>query len=281
MNHIVLSSILLIQVLVSGRFLRSQEDVKKYKWACMFGELEVPAELVGDGVLRCHTPSHEAGRVPFYITCSNRFACSEVREFEFRDRSVQDVDLVDGGSTASDETYLYMRFGKLLSLGSGTTQTPDHRTAAENSHICNKISALLKDDTEWEQMLNFTTHDECSADNMKDQLLQKLLKEKLHVWLLQKIAEGGKGPSILDEGGQGVLHFAAALGYDWAIPPTIAAGVSVNFRDANGWTALHWAAYYGRWELPSNFTTFCCLYKFISSLDCRLLFFTLIYVEFG
>ncbi|KAL0411452.1 UNVERIFIED_CONTAM: Calcium-transporting ATPase 4, endoplasmic reticulum-type [Sesamum latifolium] len=37
------------------------------------------------------------------------------------------------------------------------------------------------------------------------------------------------------------------FGYDWAIPPTIAAtGVSVNFGDANGWTALHWAAYYRR-----------------------------------
>ncbi|KAL0362098.1 UNVERIFIED_CONTAM: Calmodulin-binding transcription activator 3 [Sesamum calycinum] len=35
--------------------------------------------------------------------------------------------------------------------------------------------------------------------------------------------DGGKGPNVLDLGGQGVLHFVAALGYDWAIPPTIAA----------------------------------------------------------
>ncbi|KAL0411438.1 UNVERIFIED_CONTAM: Calcium-transporting ATPase 4, endoplasmic reticulum-type, partial [Sesamum latifolium] len=42
---------------------------------------------------------------------------------------------------------------------------------------------------------------------------------------VEKVAEGGKGPNVL---GQVVLHFAAALGYDWAIPPTIAtAGVSV------------------------------------------------------
>ncbi|KAL8034214.1 hypothetical protein ABFX02_12G012700 [Erythranthe guttata] len=237
-----------IKVLVSGRFLRRQEEVDKYKWACMFGELEVPAEIVGDGVLRCHTPSHDAGRIPFYITCSNRLACSEVREFDFRTRSVQDVDLMDGGGTiTSDETHLYTRFGKLLSLESGTPKNSSvHSNAAETSHLCSKISLLLKDDTEWEQMLNFSKQDECSADKIKDQLLQKLLKEKLHVWLLEKIAEGGKGPNVLDDGGQGVLHFAAALGYDWAIPPTIAAGVSVNFRDANGWTALHWAAYYGR-----------------------------------
>ncbi|GKV51902.1 hypothetical protein SLEP1_g58520 [Rubroshorea leprosula] len=68
----------------------------------------------------------------------------------------------------------------------------------------------------------------------------------MHVWLLQKVAEGGKGPSLLDEGGQGVLHFAAALGYDWTFEPTIVAGAGVNVHDVNGWTALHWAASCGR-----------------------------------
>ncbi|KAL2531409.1 Calmodulin-binding transcription activator 3 [Abeliophyllum distichum] len=235
-----------IKVLIMGRFLKSQEELGKYKWACMFGELEVPAEVVTDGVLRCHTPLHGSGRVPFYITCSNRLACSEVREFEFRTSVVQDVDVTDLGSADSDETLLHMRFQKLLSLGSVTPQTSRVSSEADTSHLCSKISALLKDDAEWQQMLNLTTQNEFSPDKIRDQLLQKLLKEKLHYWLLQKVTEGGKGPSVLDEGGQGVLHFAAALGYHWAIPPTIAACVSVNFRDANGWTALHWAAYYGR-----------------------------------
>ncbi|XP_022893605.1 calmodulin-binding transcription activator 3-like isoform X3 [Olea europaea var. sylvestris] len=234
------------KVLIMGRFLKSQEEVGKYKWACMFGELEVPAEVITDGVLGCHTPLHESGRVPFYITCSNRLACSEVREFEFRTRAAQDMDVTEIGSSESDEALLHMRFGKLLSLGSVTPQTSHVNGEAETSDLCGKISALLKDDAEWEQMLNLTTQDEFSPDKIKDQLLQKLFKEKLHYWLLQNVTEGGKGPSLLDEDGQGVLHFAAALGYDWAIPPTIAAGVSVDFRDANGWTALHWAAYHGR-----------------------------------
>ncbi|CAI9767012.1 unnamed protein product [Fraxinus pennsylvanica] len=233
------------KVLIMGRFLKSQEEVEKCKWACMFGELEVPAEVITDSVLRCHTPLHGSGRVPFYITCSNRLACSEVREFEFRNSAVQDMDVTKLGSSNSDETLLHMRFGKLLSLGSFTPQTSRVNSEAENSDLCSKISALLNDEAEWEQML-ITTQDEFSPEKIKDQLLQKLLKEKLHYWLLQKVTEGGKGPSLLDEGGQGVLHFAAALGYYWAIPPTIAAGVSVDFRDANGWTALHWAAYYGR-----------------------------------
>ncbi|CAI9758229.1 unnamed protein product [Fraxinus pennsylvanica] len=231
-----------IKVVIMGKFL-SHKEVEKYKWACMFGELEVPVEIIADGVLCCCILSNKTGRVPFYVTCSNRLACSEVREFEFRTTDVRDVDIADAGSVISGETVLHKRFGKLLSLGS--VQTSIQKGSAEND-LCCKISSLLKDDTEWEQMLNLTMQDEFSADRVQDRLLQKLLKEKLYYWLLQKVAEGGKGPNILDEEGQGVLHFAAALGYDWAIQPTIAAGVSVNFRDANGWTALHWAAYYGR-----------------------------------
>lgn len=236
-----------IKVLITGRFLKSQQEVENCSWACMFGELEVPAEVIADGVLRCHTPVQKAGRVPFYITCSNRLACSEVREFEFRVTEGQDVDVANPNSCSSSESLLHMRFGKLLSLESFVSQTSPPISEDNVSYISSKINSLLRDDdNEWEEMLHLTNENNFMAEKVKDQLLQKLLKEKLHVWLLQKVAEGGKGPNILDEGGQGVLHFAAALGYDWAVPPTIAAGVSVNFRDVNGWTALHWAASYGR-----------------------------------
>uniref|UniRef100_A0A5B6Z4F1 Putative calmodulin-binding transcription activator 3 n=1 Tax=Davidia involucrata TaxID=16924 RepID=A0A5B6Z4F1_DAVIN len=235
-----------MKVLITGRFLESQQYVDKCKWSCMFGELEVPAEVIADGVLRCHTPLHQAGRVPFYVTCSNRLACSEVREFEYRADNIRDMDVADINNGSTSEILLRMRFGKLLSLGSLSPPVSVSSSVGENSHLSSKISSLMEDNDEWDHMLKLTSEDEFSPEKLKDQLLQRLLKEKLHVWLLQKTAEGGKGPSVLDEDGQGVLHFAAALGYDWAIPPTIAAGVSVNFRDVNGWNALHWAASYGR-----------------------------------
>lgn len=82
----------------------------------------------------------------------------------------------------------------------------------------------------WYNMLKLSNGGEFSPDILKDQLFQKLLKEKLHDWLLHKVAEGGKGPSVLDKDGQSVLHLTAALGYDWAIKPTRIAGVSVSFR---------------------------------------------------
>nr|GMC96745.1 calmodulin-binding transcription activator 3-like isoform X1 [Ipomoea batatas] len=234
-----------IKVLITGRFLKSYQEVEKYNWACMFGELEVPAEIIRDGVLRCHTPFQKAGRVPFYITCSNRLACSEVREFEFRVSEAQD-GTSSGSSGGSSESLLHMRFVRMLSLGSSSSLNSVPRNVDDISHIIRKINSLLQEDCEWENMMQLSSDDTFLREKTKDQLLQKLLKDNLRNWLLQKVAEGGKGANVLDEAGQGVLHFAAALGYDWAVPPTLAAGVNVNFRDANGWTALHWAAFYGR-----------------------------------
>lgn len=211
----------------------------------MFGEVEVPAEVIADGVLRCHTPTRKAGRVPFYVTCTNRLACSEVREFEYRINQIQDMDTKYDDNECTNEV-LNLRFGKLLSLSS-TAPNSDRNSIVEISQLSSKISSLLRvGNDEWDQMLKLSSENDFSLERVEEQLHQKLLKEKLQVWLLQKVVEGGKGASLLDEYGQGVLHFAAALGYDWALEPTIIAGVSVNFRDVNGWTALHWAAFFGR-----------------------------------
>ncbi|KAM3757520.1 hypothetical protein ACB098_02G194700 [Castanea mollissima] len=234
-----------VKVLITGRFLKSQQEIENCMWSCMFGEVEVPAEVIADGVIRCHTPVHKAARVPFYVTCSNRVACSEVREFEYRVSLIKDVDIMDNSGNTNDD--LLMRFKNFLSLTSAGALSTDSVIGREKSQVSSKISSLLEgDNDEWDQMLKLASEKDFSPEKVQDKLLEKLLKEKLHVWLLQKAAEDGKGPSVLDEIGQGVLHFAAALGYDWALEPTIIAGVSVNFRDVNGWTALHWAAFCGR-----------------------------------
>lgn len=236
----------IVQVIISGRFLRSQHEAEQGKWSCMFGEVEVPAEIIAKGVLCCHTPPHKAGRVPFYVTCSNRLACSEVREFDFQVNYTPEVNTTGENRGSTFDTFS-IRFGELLSLGHAFPQNSDSISVSEKSQLRSKINSLLREEEDdWDKLLKLTQEEDFSPENLQEQLLQNLLKDKLHAWLLQKITEEGKGPNVLDEGGQGVLHFAAALGYDWALEPTIVAGVNVNFRDVNGWTSLHWAAFCGR-----------------------------------
>jgi ankyrin repeat protein len=151
---------------------------------------------------------------------------------------------------ATNKTYLQMRLDKLLSLGQDEQdefQASLSNPTKELIDLNKRINPLMMNNDPWSELLKLADdNNELVNDDTQDQFLENCIKEKLHIWLLHKAGDGGKGPSVLDEEGQGVLHMAAALGYDWAIRPTITAGVNINFRDVHGWTALHWAAFCGR-----------------------------------
>lgn len=80
--------------------------------------------------------------------------------------------------------------------------------------------------------------------NMKKLPNEVVMRELVKQWIF----EGCKIGMALDEQGQGVLHLVASLGFDWAIALYARNGFPVDYEDAFGWTALHWAAYYGRKE---------------------------------
>ncbi|XP_024313805.1 calmodulin-binding transcription activator 3 isoform X2 [Brachypodium distachyon] len=231
-----------IKVLITGTFLTNKENVENCKWSCMFGDVEVPAEVLADGSLRCYTPVHQSGRVPFYVTCSNRVACSEVREFEFCDSETQYME-ADPHTTGINDMHLRIRLDKLLSLGPDDYEKYVLSDGNDKHELVSTIGALMLDD----KFTNLALpSDEKDFSAAQDKNLEKLVKDKLYCWLIHKIHDDGKGPNVLGKEGQGVIHLVAALGYDWAIRPIITAGVPVNFRDARGWTALHWAASCGR-----------------------------------
>ncbi|XP_072975086.1 calmodulin-binding transcription activator 3-like [Typha angustifolia] len=233
------------KVLISGSFLGSV-DPRSIKWSCMFGEHEVSAEFVTTSVLRCQAPVHAPGRVPFYVTCSNRLACSEIREFEYRETSFSSLVT---RNEQEDEFLLQVRLARLLSVGLDRKSLV---CSLENSHKCNiekKLVSMLKgNEADLFKIEKDSKADRVYIRNARDKLIQNLFKDKLYVWLVCKAHEEGRGTNVLDEEGQGAIHLAAALGYEWAVAPIIVSGVNPSFRDARGRTGLHWAAYYGREE---------------------------------
>ncbi|XP_052875857.1 calmodulin-binding transcription activator 2-like isoform X3 [Gossypium arboreum] len=223
------------KVLLVGNFLKNKELPIAAKWGCMFGEIEVSAEVLTNNVIRCQVPSHVPGRVPFYITCSNRLACSEVREFEYREKPSGFSFITAVKCTAQEEMHLQVCLAKLLHTGSGRKWLD---CSVEECDKCKLKSSICS--------MGVASANDCIQS--KEGLILNLLKQKLSQWLIHKVHEDGKGPLILDDKGQGVIHLAASLGYEWAMNPIVAAGISPNFRDAKGRTALHWASYFGREE---------------------------------
>ncbi|KAJ7529484.1 hypothetical protein O6H91_15G052700 [Diphasiastrum complanatum] len=242
------------KVVIVGDFLDRGRTFSECTWCCMFGEIEVPAEVIQVGVLRCKAPPHEPGRVPFYITCRDRLACSEIREFEYRIQNSTCLALSSGSSdslisNSQDirSSSLLVRFARLLSSKPDEALAMDSLWSKEELGSAEKICYLTSNsDEEWRNLDSHAKGLTMPSSDVKEQVVQILFKQKLQDWLLRKVHEENKGVCVFDNEGQGVLHLAATLGYDWAVAPILAAGVGVNFRDFHGWTALHWAASYGR-----------------------------------
>lgn len=233
------------KVLIVGTFLGSKKLSSETKWGCMFGEIEVSAEVLADNVIQCQTPLHSPGRIPFYVTCSNRLACSEVREFAFEENPTKYLSPVGIKISPEDEVQLQMRLLKLVD------SEPDNKWLKCSAFDCEKCKlketmySMRNDSAVFEETFQI---DGIGHINPRDVLFQRLMRDKLYEWLMYKVHEGGKGPHVLDDEGQGLIHLAAALGYVWAMAPLVAAGISPNFRDTRGRTGLHWATYFGREE---------------------------------
>ncbi|KAK4799326.1 hypothetical protein SAY86_024691 [Trapa natans] len=227
------------KVLIVGTFLRSKDLSTKTKWGCMFGEIEVPAEILTNSSIRCIAPPHPPGRFPFYVTCSNRLACSEVREFEYRE-----MPPISTNIDPYEEICLQIHLAKLLYLNA---EDQTFRCLYEKCNECEKRICMypMKAVGEGDNDLELSKLEHIYP---RDAAFQCLFRNRLGQWLVSDIHEGAKGLNILDEEGQGVIHLTAALGYGWAMGPIIAAGVTPNFRDSHGRTGLHWASYFGREE---------------------------------
>lgn len=212
----------------------------------MFGDIEVPVQIVQNGVLSCEAPPHLPGKVAFCITSGNREACSEVKEFEYKMNVCSHCQSHSSGATKSpEEMLLLVRLVQLL-LSDSSMQKSDKVDSEVRSNNLNAV------DDQWSSLIDALLVGSEAPSSTIDWLLQELLKDKLHLWLSSqwKDSHDPAGCS-LSKKKQGIIHMIAGLGYVWALNPILSCGVNINFRDINGWTALHWAARFGRFSFFS------------------------------
>ncbi|KAK7319028.1 hypothetical protein RJT34_03737 [Clitoria ternatea] len=233
------------KVIIVGSFLCHPSESA---WACMLGDVEVPVEIIQDGVLCCEAPPHIAGKVTLCITSGNRESCSEVREFEYRNKTNSCTSCTQLESEATripEELLLLVRLGQMLLSGS----------TIRNDNVESGIPLIKQkaDDDSWSHTIEALLVGSGTSSGTIDWLLEELLKDKLQLWLSCRSQERDEETGCsLSKKEQGVIHMVAGLGFEWALNPILSCGVNINFRDINGWTALHWAARFGREKMVAS-----------------------------
>lgn len=209
----------------------------------MFGDNEVPVEIVQPGVLRCHTPLHSSGKLRVCITSGNREVCSEFKDFEFRSKptpsSFSDLAPSSRPLKSSEELLFLAKFARML-LSDGSSEVSD------GDPQYGQCPKLRMNEELWDRLLDELKLGCENPLSTVDQIMEELLKSRLQQWLSVKLKGFNGTACSLPKHEQGIIHLISALGYEWALSSVLSAGVGINFRDSNGWTALHWAAYFGR-----------------------------------
>ncbi|GKA11747.1 ankyrin repeat-containing protein [Tanacetum coccineum] len=183
------------QVLIVGTFTC---DPLNNEWICMFGDTEVPVEIIQE--ISCHAPPPTPGKVTICITSGNREACSEVREFEYHDKPhmhMHNTSTENEISRRSEELRLLVRFVQTLlsdKIGQkGKSNGPDY------------VESSIASEDSWNQIIEALTDDIPASSRTTDWLLEELLKDKLETWLSSKLQDNNT-LLALSKGEQGIIY---------------------------------------------------------------------------
>uniref|UniRef100_A0A2P2J6R9 Uncharacterized protein MANES_12G009600 n=1 Tax=Rhizophora mucronata TaxID=61149 RepID=A0A2P2J6R9_RHIMU len=229
------------KIIIVGSFLC---DPSESAWTCMFGDSEVPLQIIQEGVICCEAPPHIPGKVTLCITSGNRESSSEIREFEYRAKTTScsrcNSSQVEA-SKSPEELLLLVRFVQML-LSDCLLQKEE---SVETGIHFPKYTKT--DDDTWGSVIEGLLVGSGTSSGTTDWLLHQLLQDKLCQWLsLKSQRRHNQSGCSLSKKEQGIIHLVGGLGFEWALGPILSHGVSIDFRDINGWTALHWAARSGR-----------------------------------
>ncbi|KAF2546973.1 hypothetical protein F2Q70_00023271 [Brassica cretica] len=223
---------------------------------CICGDSCVPAEYVQAGVYRCFIPPHSPGMANLYLSADGHEPISQCFNFEHRPAPVSAKPVHENNQESKWEEFeLQVRLAHLLFTSSNKLNVLSSNISPENfldaKKLSNKTSHLLNS---WAYLIKSVQGSKVSFDQAKDQIFELTLKNRVKEWLMEKVLEG-RNARDYDSKGLGVIHLCAILGYTWSIQLFSLSGLSLDFRDKQGWTALHWAAYYGREKMVAALLT--------------------------
>ncbi|CAH1454456.1 unnamed protein product [Lactuca virosa] len=235
------------KVLVVGVFHEEHIHLSNSNLFCVCGDICVPIETVQPGVFRCFMPPHTPGIVNLFITPDGQTPISQLIPFEYRaPPTQQNFTISSQEKTEWEDFQVKMRLAHLLfstsrSLNILSSHVPP-KIIKEAKIFAHKTRSIVKN---WDVLVDSIMGKKIPFARAKNGLFELILQNRLLEWLLERLLEGSKIPERDDEG-QGVIHLCAVLDYTWAIFPYSWSGLSIDFRDKRGWTALHWAAHYGK-----------------------------------
>ncbi|XVF62490.1 hypothetical protein PTKIN_Ptkin09bG0012200 [Pterospermum kingtungense] len=234
------------KILVTGVFHQAYQHLAKSNLFCVCGDICNPTEIIHVGVYRCLLSQHAPGLVNLYMSLDGHKPISQVLSFEYRAPLLHDQIVPPEDESRWDEFRLQMRLAHLLFSTSKSLDILSGKVSPNSLTEAKKFAQRTTNiSNSWTYLITSIEENQASFTQAKDSLFQIALKTRLKDWLLERIIEGSKTTEF-DSQGQGVLHLCAILGYTWAIYLFSWSGLSLDFRDKHGWTALHWAAYYGR-----------------------------------
>ncbi|KAK8918795.1 Calmodulin-binding transcription activator 6 [Platanthera zijinensis] len=240
-----------MQVVVIGNFIESHKHLEVSSIYCVLGDLCVVTQMVQPGIYRCTALPQIPGNVGLFLTFDGHTPISQVITFHYR--QVPNMQLNDGVTSINDEDkskpdiMTQKRLAHLLFSTSGDISTVSSKLLPKAIKEAKRFAQLTSPfiENDWEKLPKSGCKREFPSYYACEDLFELVIKNKLQQWLMEKIAEGSKATNR-DSKGQGVIHLCTILDYTWAVNLFSLSGLSLDFRDTYGWTALHWAAYLGR-----------------------------------
>ncbi|XP_061349103.1 calmodulin-binding transcription activator 5 isoform X2 [Gastrolobium bilobum] len=251
-SHAWVSSTEKSKVLVTGFFHKDYLHLSKSNLLCVCGDVSVPAEIIQVGVYRCWLSPHSPGLVNLYLSFDGHKPISQVVNFEYRTPVLHDPAASMEEKDNWDEFRLQMRLAYLLFAKQQSLDVFSCKISPNGLKEARKFASKTSFiSSSWQYLINSTEDNKIPFSQAKDALFEIALKNRLKEWLLERIGLGCKTTEY-DAQGQSVIHLCAILGYTWAVSLFSWSGLSLDFRDKFGWTALHWAAYCGREKMVAT-----------------------------